>query len=178
MSNLINHAEKELKIARLFNKDIGYDGELAKSVMELIKLFSEQGHSGNSASIAISLFKRLASFETISPLTGNDDEWNEASSGGFQNNRNSGVFKDEDNKAYYIHAISWKDQRGVCWNGKADNISSSQYIKSFPFKPKTFIIDIIAEEVEKDDWVNHIKNNADLDKVWEFYDKYERNKKV
>ncbi len=185
MSNLINHAEKELKTLGLFDKDSDYDGELAKDVMELIKLFSEQGHSGHSAAMAILLFKELAGFKTISSHTGNDDEWNEVSDGCFQNNRNSGVFKDNnDSKAYYIHAISWKDQRGVCWNGKADNIGSSQYIKSFPFKPKTFIIDIIAEEVKKDDWINHIKNTEDLDKVWkvydkyEIYDKYERNNKI
>ena len=38
MSNLINHAEKELKTLGLFDKGSSYDGELAESVMELIKV--------------------------------------------------------------------------------------------------------------------------------------------
>ena len=172
MSNLVNHAEKELKIAGLFDKDSDYNGMLAKSVIDLVKLFSEQGHSGASAAITISLFKELADFKTITSLTGKDEEWNEVSDGMFQNNRNSAVFKDsKDNKAYYIDAISWKTQTGSCWHGRADNISSRQYIKSFPFKPKTFIIDVIEEEVKKDNWSLHIKNKEDLNKVWEFYDK-------
>ena len=37
-SNLINHAEKELKTLGLFDKGSSYDGELAESVMELIKV--------------------------------------------------------------------------------------------------------------------------------------------
>jgi len=36
--------------------------------------------------------------------------------------------------------------------------------------PKRFVIDVIEEEVAKDDWELHIKNKKDLDKVWEVYD--------
>lgn len=169
MSSLVKHAEKELRAAGLYDEDSDYGGMLAESVMELIKLFSKQGHSGCSAGMTISLFKMLANYETITPLTGEDDEWNFIGDR-FQNKRNSAVFKDKDGQAYYIDAITWKTQNDTSWSGRADGISSAQNIKSFPFMPKRFVIDVIEEEVAKDDWELHIKNKKDLDKVWEVYD--------
>ncbi|KKK85590.1 hypothetical protein LCGC14_2771780 [marine sediment metagenome] len=93
MSNLIKHAEKELKLAGIHEKDADYDGMLYKAVMELIKVFSKQGHSGFSANRTLQLFHKVASFENLLPLTGKDDEWNEISDNEFQNNRVSSVFK-------------------------------------------------------------------------------------
>jgi hypothetical protein len=52
-------------------------------------------------------------------------------------------------------------------------IRSSQEIKGFPFVPKTFYIDVIEEEVEKDDWVMYCKDKSQLDEVWEYYKKPE-----
>lgn len=65
MSNLINHANKELQKAGLFDKDADYDGELGKGVLELITVFANQGHSGMSAEMTIQLFTKLARFEEI-----------------------------------------------------------------------------------------------------------------
>jgi len=107
MSSLVKHAEKELRAAGLYDEDSDYGGMLAESVMELIKLFSKQGHSGCSAGMTISLFKMLANYETITPLTGEDDEWNFIGDR-FQNKRNSAVFKDKDGQAYYIAPLHGK----------------------------------------------------------------------
>lgn len=42
----------------------------------MCKVFSEQGHSGFSASYTLRLFKKLMiDEETLSPLTNNPDEW-------------------------------------------------------------------------------------------------------
>lgn len=65
MSNLVNHAMAELNRVGLFDKDSDYDGELGKGVLELIKLFASQGHSGNSAEMTIELFEKLARFESL-----------------------------------------------------------------------------------------------------------------
>ena len=171
-SNLIKHARKELQIARLFDKDSDYNGEIANAVMELMEVFSRQGHSGHSASMVNRLFGKLADYKTITPLTGKNDEWVEVGENVYQNNRNSAVFKDgKDAQAHYIKAIVWKTQKGSTWTGSTSfGISSQQYIKSFPFQPVTFYIDVIEEEVKKDDWVFHIKNKKDLDEVWKVYD--------
>jgi hypothetical protein len=173
-SNLLKHARKELQVAGLFDKDSDYNGGIGEAVIELIDVFSNQGHSGGSASMVRRIFNKLSNYETITPLNGKDDEWNliNVETNCYQNNRNSAVFKEgKDGQAYYIHAISWKTQKGTTWHGTTSSgISSNQYIKSFPFMPITFCIDVIEEEIKKDDWLLHIKNEKDLDKVREVYD--------
>lgn len=65
MSNLIDHATKELTRVGLFDKDSDYDGMLGDAALELITTFANQGHSGMSAEMTIQLFERLARFKEI-----------------------------------------------------------------------------------------------------------------
>lgn len=65
MSNLIDHANKELTRVGLFDKDSDYDGELGRGVLELITVFANQGHSGMSAEMTVQLFEKLARFKEI-----------------------------------------------------------------------------------------------------------------
>lgn len=106
MSAMLEWAEKELALA-------GYPEGLAEDnpnrwmrdgVMKLLSVFSDEGHSGSSAPYAIALFERLASWKPITPLTGEDSEWNEVGTDTWQNNRASSVFKDKDG-AYWIEGI-------------------------------------------------------------------------
>ena len=182
MSNLVDHARRELEAAGLFDKDSDYNGMIGKAVVELMEVFAKQGHSGCSASIVSDLFNRLAGYEVITPLTGEDDEWNDISHMGettlLQNNRNSAVFKDKNTgRANYVDAIIWRTQTGTTYTGPAyidkiygKRMHSSQYIKSFPFQPKKFYIDVIETEVKKNDWEKVVKSIKDLDAVWEYYD--------
>lgn len=78
-SSLIQHAERELKLAGLDQPDADYGGMLAPAVMELITTFSDQGHSGQSAMIVATLFARLVQWRPLSPLTDDPDEWLEVS---------------------------------------------------------------------------------------------------
>ena len=145
MSNLLKHAERELKF-------IGYDGKdeynnMAKAaIMELLTTFANQGHSGFSANYIVNLFNKLAKYETLSPLKGNDDEWNDVSdmSGDrktlFQNNRDGRVFKNDDG-AFFTEAIIWTESGESSYTDK----DSNRYIKSFPFTPKTFYVKVDKE---------------------------------
>ncbi len=65
MSKLIDHAKSELNRVGLFDKDSDYDGALGYGTLELIEKFAGQGHSGNSAEMAIELFTKLARFESL-----------------------------------------------------------------------------------------------------------------
>jgi len=190
---LIDHAKTELEIAGLFDKEGDfYEGATGKSVMELIELFSKQGHSGMSAPMVADLFKRLANYEPLQPITGKDEEWVEVlehrdstNKSWYQNKRCSGLFKDgKDGKPYYIHAIVKRDQRGITWSGRAwlneeDWLNGDRnlmvdkrgYVKSFPFTPKTFYIDVRDVEVSKDDWESFVVDPSQLNEVWEYYDK-------
>ena len=145
MSNLLKHAERELKL-------IGYDGKdeynnMAKAaIMELLTTFANQGHSGFSANYIVNLFNKLAKYETLSPLKGNDDEWGNVSdmSGDrktlFQNNRDGRVFKNDDG-AFFTEAIIWTESGESSYTNK----DSNRYIKSFPFTPKTFYVEVDKE---------------------------------
>lgn len=188
---LIEHAKLELELSGLFNEEGDfYGGATGKAVMELIEVFAKQGHSGMSAPIIADLFKRLANYEPLQPITGKDEEWGDVRDLGdgvpwYQNKRCSALFKDgEDGKPYYIDAIVKRDQKGICWSGMAwlseedyksgdrsKMVGKRGYIKSFPFTPKTFYIDVKDVEVSKDDWESFVVDPSQLEEVWNYYDK-------
>src|SRR3990167_8393513 len=97
MSNLIEHAKEEFKI--LGYKPLEENPEddpnkwIQENVLELLEVFSKQGHSGSSAPFCVDYFKRLAAFEPLSPIKCDDSEWVEVGEGTFQNKRLSSVFK-------------------------------------------------------------------------------------
>lgn len=66
--SLVQHAERELRKAGLFDKDADYGGMLGDGVLELVKVFAEQGHSGMSAGLAIHLFATVANYRTLTPI--------------------------------------------------------------------------------------------------------------
>ena len=181
----IQHAKREF--AKLGYKPIEQCGDdpdkwIQENVLELLEVFSKQGHSGSSAPIAIHYFEKLANWEPLAPIMCTDDEWSDLGSYGdidcaFQNNRCSAVFKRADGKPYYLDAIVWKNQRGSTYTGdvfnsKREKIYSRQTIK-VPFTPKTFYIDVVDYEIAPDDWEAFIKDESQLKEVWQYYEKPE-----
>ena len=136
MNNYQKHAKSEFE-------SLGWPGDcemqqmMCEQILELLGVFGEHGHSGSSAPYAINLFKKLASFEPIAPLTGEDSEWGDPYDGKTrQNKRCSHVFKEEDGRAYDIDAVVFREPNGCCYTGKG----SRRYIK-FPYTPKTKYVD-------------------------------------
>lgn len=190
--SLIEHAKTELQIAGLFDKEGDfYDGMTGKAVMELIEVFAKQGHSGMSAPYVISIFEKVANFKPLIGITGKDEEWSDVRDLGvggswYQNKRCSAIFKDgKDGRPYYIDAIVKRDQNGTCWSGfawlseedyktgdRSKMVGKKGYIKSFPFTPKTFYIDVRDVEVAKDDWESFVVDPSQLDEIKEYYDLY------
>ena len=181
MSNLIEHAKREfLKLGYKPIEECENDPDkwIQENVLELLGVFSKQGHSGSSAPYVINMFKKLANFDPIAPIMCTDDEWNNVGDDTFQNNRCSAVFKKgKDGKPYYIDAIIWRNQNGSgytgsSFNSKKERILSRQYIK-IPFQPKSFYIDRIDYEIAPDDWESYIKDESQLKEVWEYYEHQE-----
>jgi hypothetical protein len=148
-------------------------------ILALCEKFGLSGQSGGSAPFTATALaqtiKKLCLQEPICELTGIKEEWGTVADGLNQNNRCSALFRDSKG-AYYLDAIVWKTQNNTTWSGSAkmlngQTIHSGQYIKSFPFTPKTFYIEVIEEEVAKDDWVFWIRDEKQLDKVFECYKK-------
>jgi hypothetical protein len=108
-------------------------------VLKLLEVFDGEGHSGSSAPYAINLFEKLAKFEPVAPLTGEDWEWVEVSDGIYQNKRCGHVFKDADGKAYDIDGkIFWdwyQDEEGKMHKSHFTGRESRVYIE-FPYIPK------------------------------------------
>jgi len=120
------------------------------------------------------IVEKLCYFEPLTPLTGNDDEWDEKEdeSGYYQNNRNSAIFK-KNGKAYYVRAIVWVSPVTGFFD-TVEGISSTQVIKSFPFTPKTFFVDvdviIINSKTSSEGWEIKIKDREQLQEVAKYYD--------
>jgi len=196
MTNTQEHAKRELDILSSTIKD-DIITPFTKEILALCEAVGNSGQSGGSnpyTSSAISkTIKKLLTFETLTPLTGEDSEWNRlfddelAGEMMYQNNRDSGVFKGKDNKAYFIDAIIFNGDIGGAFSGgdielsNGETVGSVQHIKKFPFTPKTFYIDVTdrrwktkeeKEEFPDGDWWTHtIKDEKQLDEVFEYYNK-------
>jgi hypothetical protein len=100
--SLVEYAEKELRLAGLFDEDSDYGGMLGIAVLDLIKLFSDQGHSGFSAGMTVSIFDRLAQYKPLTPITDNPNEWVDHGEGIWQSTRDSEAFSDDGGKTYKL----------------------------------------------------------------------------
>ena len=143
---------------------------IQENVLDLLVLFSTQGHSGSSAPFCINYFNKLARHEPLSPINCTDEEWagpyfdDET----YQNKRLSSVFKQgKDGKPYYLDAIVWRDQDDCLFTGKVNGHTSRQNIK-LPFIPKTFYVDVI-EDKEKETY--KLKDRKQLQEVYEYYER-------
>lgn len=136
MSNLLDHARRELEAAGWFKPDGMYDGMVGPAVMALVELFAEQGHSGMSASIVRALFHAVANFDPIGPLTGDDMEWNEVAPGLYQNNRCSHVFK-ENGQAYDSTGRIFRTPSGTRYTNRESRVPVT-----FPYTPKVEYVDV------------------------------------
>lgn len=198
MTNTFNFAETELQILSKSFPDPDNRPIIEPFTDEILALCEKFGNSGQSGGsnpfIATALsrtIKKLLLFEPICPIMGIDDEWIDVSDASqhdemrYQNKRCGGLFKGKSGKCWYVDAIVKKivgtDQciNGWFWLSKDDylngdkskQVGPAHYVKSFPFTPKTFYIDVIEEEVSKDDWEFYLKDPKQLQKVWKYYDK-------
>lgn len=111
------HAITEFRAAGWTDDNGEFKEEMQKAicdhVMKLLDVFADEGHSGTTAPYAINLFKKLAAFEPLVPLTGEDWEWVHVADGSdenplWQNIRCSHVFKDNSG-AYDINGkVFWE----------------------------------------------------------------------
>lgn len=193
-TNTGRFAERELTILVKASTDPDNRPIIEHFIPEILALtekFGKSGQSGGSAPFtAIALakaIKKLCLQKPICPITGIEEEWMDVANLGdgdsdilYQNKRCSALFKNKDGRCWYLDAIAFKTANGDLWSsafllnpGLAIKYFSRQYVKSFPFTPKTFYIDVNEGEVAKDDWEFYIKDNSQLEKVFNYYDKYE-----
>lgn len=175
-----------------------------KEILALVSKVLKSGQSGGSmpytASAVSQAVESLCMQENIFPITGEDWEWNDISkemgdNEFYQNNRLSSIFKKKkDGKAYFLDAIIFEGEgegNTFSSNGSVKTkdgkvVTSRQYIKEFPFIPKSFYIDVIDYRYDRNketgelipnpegDWWEHvIKDESQLNEVFDYYDEFE-----
>jgi hypothetical protein len=135
MSNLIEFAKSELDIIGMKEDDLEISNRaMREHILKMVEVFSDEGHSGFSANYAVAILQKLLKFEPLSPLTGEDSEWNLISEDGemtYQNKRCSHVFK-SNGKAYDLNGKVFIQE-----NGSAYTSADSRVDVTFPYTPKT-----------------------------------------
>ena len=203
MTNTQKFAQQELSILAATVPDATIT-PFAKEILALCEAFGNSGQSGGSApytAFAIAqAVKKLLLQEPICDITGHESEWGDVSEIGdgtitYQNGRCSALFKDGiENKAYYLNAIVWKGvEDHDAFTGRVyiddkdfELVGSSQFV-NFPFKPKTFYVDVIRIPISKEDaekrglhyiedgfnecYYTILKDPKQLDEVFKYYDK-------
>lgn len=106
-SRLLVHAEHEFSLLPKQENglDSVYQSWLQESALELLFVFSQQGHSGGTAADLLALFNRLAEQEALTPITDNPAEWEDMSGPAgcpfWQNKRSSRFFSTDAGKTYF-----------------------------------------------------------------------------
>lgn len=142
------HAEREFAAAGWDESD-EMQQALCEHLLKLLDVFAEEGHSGTSATYTVEVFRKLALFKPIAPLTGQPDEWllvgEQNGQQLYQNTRCSHVFK-EGNDAYDIDGrifYEWRsDEDGAQFKSCFTNRDSRVSV-TFPYTPNS-----VYEEVK------------------------------
>lgn len=106
MSNLVKHAEEEMRRAGLYDADADYDGMIPKAVMKLVEAHASEGHSGGSHSLVIAIFNKVINFKPLTPLSTDPAEWQRVDPdhyqpGTWQSRRQPEIFSRDGGKTHY-----------------------------------------------------------------------------
>lgn len=211
MTNTQKFAKRELDILEATTPD-AIVTPFAKEILALCEAFGKSGQSGGSAHYTASAIsqavKHLMLQEPICDVTGHESEWSEPLESGKsnditckQNSRCSALFLEtthfvsgDVSRAYYLDAIVWKGVEdwdtftgSVYYDDRNFELISSRQFVKFPFKPKTFYIDVVRVPITKEEaesrnlhyiedgfnecYYTILKDTKQLDKVFKYYEK-------
>lgn len=144
---MVNYAKRELDILCPPDANGRKDPmqeTIDRNILDIVELFTSQGHSGASASYVLGILDRVLNFKPIKPLTGEDDEWHDAFGGNEQNERCSSVFRrDHDNAtAYDIDGKVFSNDGGKTFY----SCYQSRVPVTFPYVPPTHPERVILQE--------------------------------
>lgn len=134
-ANLHDWAKRELELAGLFDEDSDYAGALGPQILALVKVFSEQGHSGFSAGMVRSVLNKLLNFEPLTPVkdpikekcyTDISDFYSDGKTH-YQCTRDFTIFSDDGGKTWYkMVSDVYDDGDGVSY-AKYRNVPLQDY---------------------------------------------------
>lgn len=151
--SILDFTKTELDIIGMTEDSDEYNVMIRNDVLHIIEEFEKQGHSGRSSRFTRNILEKVLKFEPLSPLTGEDSEWNDVTECSsdkrlFQNKRCSRVFKDDDG-AYDVEGkVFWEwytdKETGERFKARFTNYNSRTPV-TFPYTPYTEEIEYIEE---------------------------------
>ena len=152
MSLTLKHAKRELallgyKLPEEYTDENDPNKWVCDNILELLEVFGKQGHSGQTAPYVIGMFFKLASHEPITPLTGEDSEWEKVDFQTLQNIRCTRVFKNKNTgKIFDIQRKIFEEPDGARF------VNNNSLVDiTFPYMPRTEIVKVPKQEIEHDE---------------------------
>lgn len=143
--NLYSHAKTEMDI--VWPESDEMQDMMKQNLLDLIAVFSAQGHSGYSANYLTANLNPLMKFEPLGPLTGNENEWTTLDYSDemvAQNKRDSRVFKRGDGSAYFIDGKIFVEPDGCAYTGSGSCVDIE-----FPCTPKSEYVYLTEEDMKE-----------------------------
>ena len=140
--SLVSYAKSEL--ARINTDNDPEQNVMDKHILRMVEEFANEGHTGFTAGYAIGILERLLRFLPLTPLTGEDDEWNnvgtEKGEELFQNKRCSAVFKRGDRPAFHLYGKKFSDDGGETWYTSRESRVEITFPYTVPTSPERVIL--------------------------------------
>lgn len=96
-SNLVRHAIAELD---RIGETSYEEPSMRKAVLDIVRTFADQGHSGSSAAYCVAVVEKLLRFQPLSPITNDPAEWVQHDDDLWQNTRDGECFSQDGGKTY------------------------------------------------------------------------------
>jgi hypothetical protein len=141
-SGLLLFAEREL--ARIPKDADGMQELINKHILDMVKVFSDEGHTGFTANYAINILDRLLRYLPLTTIEDTPEDWNEVGHGVYQHKRCSNVFKDKresDGKAYILNAKLFSDDGGKTWFANSNSREVIEFPYAVPESPRRYLVD-------------------------------------
>ena len=139
-------------------KPQGYEVAAEDKVMKIVRMFAKQEFGIGEIGYVTSVVSKLLKQYPLSPLTGEDDEWERHTSTTYLNKRCPDVYKSE-GKAFFTKGKLFSTDGGKSWFSTKDSIIE---IESFPYRvPDPIRVFTTDAEV---DGVTEIIGDADATK--------------
>lgn len=105
MGRLTEHAEREMRLAGLYDEDADYGATIPDAVMELVRTFEGKGHSGGSAMMTLAVLDRVLKYQILSPITDDPADWTDVTEAAgrpmWQSTRDPAVFSEDGGATWY-----------------------------------------------------------------------------
>lgn len=148
--NLVSHAKRELASSLRPDAD-EMDRRMAHHLIDIVRVFSTEGHSDFSAAFARARLNLLLDYKPIGPLTGDRCEWNEVYTRDgvttYQNNRCGHVFREigpNSVNEYDSEGVIFREPNGICFQS-----FHSRVPVNFPHTPRRVYADVPMDATEE-----------------------------